>query len=151
MPPSPEITIPAHQTNQLKFYKPVDAEVFIIFFLKNGKDFPTFFSLIKASLGPSCVKKEVMPSYVADQLMAEAQHRFMPKVFLAFKPSSEFSDGSSLMILRKVPQRSEEAASTVGLCGEMGVFTKLRTASKGEERARKQQVTSTVWFNTKQT
>lgn len=54
------------------------------------------------------------------------------------------------MILRKVPQRSEEAAFTVGLRGEMGVLEKLRTAWKGEERARKQQVTSTVWFNTRQ-
>lgn len=62
MPPFPEITIPAHQANQLKSYKAMDAAVLIIFSLKNGKDFPTFFSLIKAGLGPSCVKKEVMPN-----------------------------------------------------------------------------------------
>lgn len=65
------------------------------------------------------------------------------RVLSAFKSCWLFSDGGSLMILRKVPQRSEEAAFTVGLRGEMGVFKKLRTAWKGEERARKQQVTST--------
>lgn len=54
------------------------------------------------------------------------------------------------MILRKVPQKSEEAHFTMELCGEIGALTKLRTAWKEEERARKQQVTSTVWFNIRQ-
>lgn len=43
MPPFPEITIPAHQANQLKSYKAMDAAVFIIFSLKNGKDFQLLF------------------------------------------------------------------------------------------------------------
>lgn len=66
--------------------------------------------------------------------MAEAQHRFMPKGFFpALNPSSQFSGGGLLMVMRKAPQRGEEADFIAGFCGEMGVLTKLRTAWKGKK------------------
>lgn len=90
--------------------------------------------MIKAGLGPSYVKKEVMPNCCRSADGRSPAQIHAKRVFLAFKPSSQFNGEGSLMILRKVPQKSEEADFTEGLCGEMGVLTKLRTAWKGEEQ-----------------
>jgi len=62
VPSSLEITVPTHQTILLKFYNAMDAAL-STFLYRMGKVFQLFFfALAKASLGPSCVRKEVKPS-----------------------------------------------------------------------------------------
>lgn len=110
-----EMAVSTHQTTHPNFYSTMDAAVFIFFFKDHER-----LALAKASLGPSCVRREVKPSCCS---LADGRNpaQLHAKGFFCFSsPDDNEMIGGSPVILRKVAQGVDRQPLWQSHMGKLG-------------------------------